>query len=83
MILLKKIKIILFLKKDYDYIFHLAALTSVEGKFQKPKKYILTNLKATKLFFKKINLNKTKKIIYAASASCYGKTKKEFYFRNS
>ena len=72
----KKNKNNIVFKNDYEYIFHLAALTSVEESFKKPKKYILTNLKATKLFFKKINLNKTKKIIYAASASCYGKTKK-------
>ena len=64
----------LFLYKDYEYIFHLAALTSVEESFSNPKKYNLVNFNATKVFFKKINLNNTKKIIYAASASCYGKT---------
>ena len=64
----------ILLKKNYDFIFHLAALTNVQESFLKPKKYKNINFLATKSFFKKINLNKTKKIIYAASASCYGNT---------
>ncbi len=67
----------IFLKKDYDFIFHLAALTSVQESFLKPNKYKNINFHSTKSFFKKINLNKTKKIIYAASASCYGNTSKK------
>ncbi len=69
----KNLKEILF---DVDCIFHLAALSKVSESFQYPKKYYNNNVIGTKNILNSINKKKLKKIIFTASASCYGNPKK-------
>ena len=62
--------------KGADYIFHLAALAEVIPSIKNPKKYFKNNVIGTLKVVeaaKKINI---KKLIYAASSSCYGNPKK-------
>ena len=61
--------------KKFDFIFHLAALTSVKESESNPKKYFLNNYQFSKIFFNSLDLSKTDRVIYAASSSCYGNTK--------
>ena len=62
--------------KGADYIFHLAALAEVIPSIKNPKKYFKNNVIGTLKVVeaaKKVNI---KKLIYAASSSCYGNPKK-------
>ena len=62
--------------KGADYIFHLAALAGVIPSIKNPKKYFKNNVIGTLKVVeaaKKVNI---KKLIYAASSSCYGNPKK-------
>lgn len=62
--------------KKVDYVFHLAALTSVEQSLSQPRKYYENNVDTTQELIQFIKHFKIKKVLYAASASCYGKNKK-------
>ena len=55
--------------KGADYVFHLAALAEIIPSIKNPKKYFKNNVEAVKKV-------KIKKLIYAASSSCYGTPKK-------
>ena len=77
-------KKIIFLKKDIlddkinlkkyklDYVFHLAALGSIVPSIDNPIKYIKNNFNGTLNLLEKLRKIKIKKIVYAASSSCYG-----------
>jgi UDP-glucose 4-epimerase len=77
-------KKIIFLKKDIlnkkinfrkfklDYVFHLAALGSIVPSIDNPIKYIENNFNGTLNLLEKLRKIKIKKIVYAASSSCYG-----------
>ena len=77
-------KKIIFLKKNIcdkginlkkfklDYVFHLAAQGSIVPSIDKPIKYIENNFNGTLNLLEKIRKIKIKKIVYAASSSCYG-----------
>ena len=77
-------KKITFLKKDIlnnkinlrkyrlDYVFHLAALGSIVPSIDNPIKYIENNFNGTLNLLEKLRKTKIKKIVYAASSSCYG-----------
>ena len=77
-------KKIIFLKKDIlnnkidlrkyklDYVFHLAALGSIVPSIDNPIKYIENNFNGTLNLLEKLRKTKIKKIVYAASSSCYG-----------
>ena len=69
---LNKIKTI----DNVDCLFHLAAKTSVLESIKNPKKYFKVNYKGTKSVMDFIKRSRIKKIIFSASASCYGNTKK-------
>ncbi len=62
--------------KKVDYIFHLAALAEIIPSFKNPKKYFINNVIGTLNVLKAAKKNKIKKMIYAASSSCYGAPKK-------
>ena len=62
--------------KKVDYIFHLAALAEIIPSFKYPKKYFINNVIGTLNVLKAAKKNKIKKMIYAASSSCYGAPKK-------
>ena len=62
--------------KGADYVFHLAGLAQIIPSFNYPKKYFKNNVTGTIKVLeaaKKVNI---KKLIYAASSSCYGVPKK-------
>ncbi len=62
--------------KKIDVVFHLAALADIVPSINNPEKYFNTNVKGTLNILEKCKKNKVKKLIYAASSSCYGIPKK-------
>tara|TARA_Y100000741_G_C18258575_1_gene559825 strand:- start:666 stop:1646 length:981 start_codon:yes stop_codon:yes gene_type:complete len=62
--------------KGVDFVFHLAALADIVPSIQNPNEYFRSNVDGTLSILECCRKNKVKKIIYAASASCYGITKK-------
>ena len=62
--------------KKADYIFHLAALAEIIPSFKDPNKYFKNNVIGTLNVLKAAKKVKIKKLIYAASSSCYGTPKK-------
>lgn len=63
-------------KKKIKYVFHLAAVADVVPSIENPVKYFNSNIISTLNILECIKKNKIKKIIYAASSSCYGIPKK-------
>lgn len=61
--------------KNIDYIFHLAGLADIVPSIENPKKYFDTNVVGTINILNAIKNSKIKKLVYAASASCYGQPK--------
>lgn len=62
--------------KNIDTVFHLAALADIVPSINDPQLYFSTNVQGTLNILKASQNNSIKKIIYAASASCYGIPKK-------
>jgi len=62
--------------KGIDVVFHLAALADIVPSINDPEKYFNTNVLGTLNILQKCKNNKVKKLIYAASSSCYGIPKK-------
>jgi UDP-glucose 4-epimerase len=58
--------------KDVDWVFHLAALADIVPSIQHPKAYFDANVNGTFNVIQACNNGRIKKIIYAASSSCYG-----------
>ena len=59
--------------KNYDGVFHEAALTSVPESFEKSKEYYDVNVIGTKNIFEIANKEKIR-VVYASSSSIYGNT---------
>lgn len=55
-----------------DFVFHLAGLADIVPSIEQPDKYFKSNVVGTFNVLQASRLNKIKKFIYAASASCYG-----------
>ena len=62
--------------KGTDYVFHLAALAQIIPSFNYPKKYFKNNVIGTIKVLEAAKKTNIKKLIYAASSSCYGVPKK-------
>jgi UDP-glucose 4-epimerase len=62
--------------KSVDCVFHLAAIADIVPSIVDPKNYYETNVNGTLNILEAIRFNKVKKIVYAASSSCYGIPKK-------
>ena len=62
--------------KGIDVVFHLAALSDVVPSIEEPIEYLNTNIMGTVNLLEAMRKNNVKKIIYAASSSCYGIPKK-------
>ena len=60
--------------KNVYCVFHLAAIADIVPSIVNPKDYVDTNFGGTINVLEAMRLNKVKKIIYAASSSCYGLT---------
>ncbi len=58
--------------KDTTFVFHLAALADIVPSIQEPLKYHNTNVNGTITILEAARKAGVKKIIYAASSSCYG-----------
>ncbi len=62
--------------KNIDIVYHLAALSDVVPSIEEPIEYLDTNIMGTVNVLEAMRKNNVKKIIYAASSSCYGIPKK-------
>ena len=62
--------------KNVDYVFHLAGLADIVPSIENPEKYFKSNVVGTFNILQASKKANIKKFIYAASASCYGITKK-------
>lgn len=58
--------------KEVDWVFHLAALADIVPSIQKPDAYFNANVVGTFNIVQACKMSGVKKIIYAASSSCYG-----------
>ena len=58
--------------KNVKYVFHLAAIAEIVPSIENPEDYFDTNVKGTLNILELVKENNIKKIIYAASSSCYG-----------
>ena len=61
--------------KRVDYVFHLAGLAEIIPSIKNPKKYFNTNVLGTLKVVEAAKRAGVKKLIYAASSSCYGSPK--------
>ena len=61
--------------KKVDYVFHLAGLAEIIPSIRNPKKYFNTNVLGTLKVVEAAKRAGVKKLIYAASSSCYGSPK--------
>ena len=69
--------------KRADYVFHLAAIADIVPSVVKPKEYLDTNFIGTINVLEASRKHKVKKIIYAASSSCYGLANKNYISENA
>jgi len=60
--------------KNTDCVYHFAGLADIVPSIENPYKYFEVNVTGTLHVLQAAKLNKIKKFIYAASASCYGKS---------
>lgn len=58
--------------KDSDWIFHLAALADIVPSIQQPNAYYRSNVDGTFNVLEAVRAGSPKKLVYAASSSCYG-----------
>jgi len=58
--------------RGVDYIFHLAALTSVPESLQKPIEYVEVNTRGTLVLLEEAARAKVKKLVLSSSAAIYG-----------
>ena len=58
--------------ENVDWVFHLAGLADIVPSIKNPNSYFQTNVKGTLNILEASKKIKIKKLIYAASASCYG-----------
>ena len=68
--------------KNVNVVLHLAGLADLVPSINNPTRYFDVNVKGTLNVLEACKKNKIKKIVYAASASCYGLTKKYFINEN-
>ena len=69
---IRKFKDISKLFKDVDVVVHLAALSDIVPSIEEPVNYLETNFNGTMNILESMKQFNVKKIIYAASSSCYG-----------
>ena len=62
--------------KKASYVFHIASLADIVPSIEKPEDYFESNVTSTLNVLEACRKYKCKKIIYAASSSCYGIPKK-------
>ena len=60
---------------NVNYVFHLAGLSKVSESIKNPQKYYKANFLGTLNLLNSVSKKKLRKIIFSASASCYGNPK--------
>lgn len=61
-----------FARNNFDYVFHLAAQTSVQRSLTDPQQDAATNIVGTINLLEASRKNRIKKVVYSSSASVYG-----------
>ncbi len=69
--------------KGVDYVYHFAGIGDLVPSIEQPNNYMMTNVQGTVNVLEAARKAKIKKFVYAASASCYGKTKKSIVGENT
>ena len=62
--------------KNTAYVFHFAGIGDIVPSIENPANYMMTNVQGTINVLESARYAKVKKLVYAASASCYGMTNK-------
>ncbi len=57
---------------DVDYVFHFAGIGDIVPSIERPTEYMSTNVQGTVRVLECARENKVRKLVYAASSSCYG-----------
>ena len=65
-------KLLPVMKSDIDFVFHLAALADIVPSIVDPRSYFNSNVSGTFCVAETARLAGVKKLVYAASSSCYG-----------
>jgi len=65
--------------QDQAIVFHLAALADIVPSIVNPRAYYISNVLGTMNVLEASRLNGVGRIVYSASASCYGIPSKEYY----
>ena len=63
--------------KNVDFVFHFAGIGDIVPSIENPDKYIKTNVSGTINVLEASRYAQIKKLVYAASASCYGLTEQQ------
>lgn len=58
--------------EEVDWVFHLAALADIVPSIERPRDYFETNVQGTLNVLEASHKAKVKRLLYAASSSCYG-----------
>jgi UDP-glucose 4-epimerase len=77
-----KIKLNEKIFENCKYIFHFAGIGDIVPSIEKPTDYMNVNVQGTIKILEAARFNKIRKLVYAASASCYGLTKNKVSEKN-
>lgn len=58
--------------RDVDIVFHLAGIGDIVPSIERPSEYMAVNVQGTVRVLERARQAKVKKLVYAASSSCYG-----------
>jgi len=65
----------IFIKKNFDFVFHFAAQAGVRYSINHPRKYVESNLMGFYNILENVKKHKVKRLFYASSSSVYGENK--------
>ena len=65
----------IFMKKNFDFVFHFAAQAGVRYSIDHPRKYVESNLMGFYNILENVKKYKVKRLFYASSSSVYGENK--------
>ena len=65
----------IFMKKNFDFVFHFAAQAGVRYSIDHPRKYVESNLLGFYNILENVKKYKVKRLFYASSSSVYGENK--------
>ena len=77
-----KIKLNEKIFENCKYIFHFDGIGDIVPSIEKPTDYMNVNVQGTIKILEAARFNKIRKLVYAASASCYGLTKNKVSEKN-